>query len=192
MKIINLESISNGEKILAGSPRGRTFLVRLIEQVKQEKTAVPLFLDFTDIDVATGSFLRTLVLGFRDYCLSTELNVIPVVANLNEEMLEEMNLILDLKGDAILSCTLNDKNQISNVKVLGNLEEKHLITLKTVLREKEVNAVDLEKKYWEQEKIKATGWNNRLTSLVAKGILLEIKRGRQKFYRPVLEVEYGS
>lgn len=191
MKIINVLNISN-QKILAGSPRGRTFLAQLIEQVKQEEAAAPLFLDFGGIEVATGSFLRTVVLGFRDYCISAELNVIPVVANLNVEMLEEMSLILDLKGDAILSCSLNNKNQISDVKVLGKLEEKQLITLDTVLRDKEVNAVDLEKRYWEQEKIKATGWNNRLTSLVTKGILLEITRGRQKFYRPVLEVEYGK
>jgi hypothetical protein len=191
MKILKIIEIVKEENILAGSPRGRTLLAQLIKLVNQEKAPEPLFLDFASIEVATGSFLRTFVLGFRDYCVSAELNVIPVVANLNEEMLEEMNLILDLKSDAILSCSISNKNQISNAKVLGKLEEKQLITLDTVLREKEVNAVDLEKKYWEQEKIKATGWNNRLTSLVTKGILMEIKRGRQKFYRPVLEVEYG-
>jgi hypothetical protein len=191
MKIIKILNVSNGDTILAGTPRGRTFLAQLIERVKQEKTVLPLVLDFSGIEVATGSFLRTAVLGFRDYCINAELNVIPVVANLNEEMLEEMNLILEYKGDAIVSCSL-DRNRISNAKVLGKLEEKQRITLETVVREKEVNAVDLEKKYWNEEKIKATGWNNRLTSLVAKGILFEIKRGRQKFYRPVLEAEYGS
>lgn len=192
MKIIKILKINNGETILAGSPHGRILLAQLIGQVTQEKVATPLFVDFAGIEVATGSFLRTAILGFRDYCITAELYLIPIATNLTEEMVEEMNLILEAKGDAMLSCNLDQENQIYNAQILGKLEEKQLITLNTVLQEREVNAVDLEKKYWSQEKIKATGWNNRLNSLVMKGILFEIKRGRQKFYRPVLEVEYGK
>lgn len=187
MVIIKAIDISNREDILAGSPGGRTFLASLIAKVERRNETQILFLDFRGIQVATGSFLREAVLGFRNYCLNNNLKVIPVVTNLNETITDELELLLNLKGDVLLTCDLSSENKISNSKILGNLEEKQKVTLKTVLSESEVNAVELEKKYREQEDISATGWNNRLASLVSKGILLEIKRGRQKFYRPVLE-----
>jgi hypothetical protein len=38
------------------------------------------------------------------------------------------------------------------------------------------------------EAVGATAWNNRLTSLAAKSLVVEILQGRTKKYRPVLEV----
>jgi hypothetical protein len=52
---------------------------------------------------------------------------------------------------------------------------------------KEVDATTLARAYEVKEGIQVTGWNNRLTSLAAKGLLMEIKRGRSKVYRTVLE-----
>jgi len=192
MRKINIIDISEGNTILAGGPYGRIFLSRLIQTAEKNKNPEPLFLNFKGIDVATGSFLRASILGFRDYCRSAELNLVPVVANPNEEMIEEFSLILELKNDALVTCRLDENDHPYDARVIGELEDKQKVTLETVLIEREVNAVDLEKKYWDEEKIKATGWNNRLSSLVAKGILLEIKKGRQKFYRPILEVKYGN
>lgn len=192
MRKVNIIDISEGKTILAGGPYGRIFLSRLIQNVDKNKNTEPLFLDFKNIDIATGSFLRAAILGFKDYCRNADLNLVPIAANVDDTMIEEFSLILEIKNDAMVICRLDKNSSPFDAKIIGTLEDKQKVTLDTVLKEREVNAVDLERDYWKEEKIKATGWNNRLSALVAKGILLEVKRGRQKFYRPILEVTYGS
>jgi hypothetical protein len=45
-----------------------------------------------------------------------------------------------------------------------------------------------------QEKVAPTAWNNRIGSLLAKGLVIEVSNtGRNKRYRPILEgISYGT
>ena len=57
-----------GQSVLAGAGTGRAILSKLIAAIAGETDGPILYLDFENVDVATGSFLRETVLGFRAYC----------------------------------------------------------------------------------------------------------------------------
>jgi hypothetical protein len=185
---LSIYELGGKSSTLAGTPRGKQLLAALITKVSRSAEPIAIFLDFEGVDVATGSFLREAVLGFRDYCRNGELNLFPVVANAGSNIIDELNMVLELRGDAIVVCNINGNGHVTSAEVLGSLEEKQQITLAAVLQEKETDATTLQEKYRDSEPIKVTGWNNRLSALVEKGILMEVKRGRGKVYRPVLEM----
>jgi hypothetical protein len=56
-----------GSNVLAKTAFGRTVLRKLLEVTEAEpQQPEPAFLDFTDVDAATSSFLRECILGYRD------------------------------------------------------------------------------------------------------------------------------
>lgn len=188
MKRIYISELEGGDPVLSGMYRGRDLCDKLKSQLPRSVEPMPLFIDFKDVDLATGSYLREGVLGIKKYCRDEGLNIYPVVANISEESLQELELALKAYNDAIFHCTLDSRGRVSSVRLSGVLEDKDLKTFQAVASDKEVDAISLAEKYSSQDKIGPTGWNNRLAGLVAKGIVMEIRRGRAKFYRPVLEV----
>lgn len=176
-----------GDDVLAGGIEGKTVLGKLITSVVATGVPSPIFLDFRGVAVATGSWLREAVIAFRNYCLNSQLNLYPVVANPSPKVVEEMEGLLKLLNDAMVTCDFDEEGRVTSARVLGPLEGKQQVTLEAVLALREADAVTLAEKYREEEKVGATGWNNRLAALVAKSILMEIKRGRVKFYVPVVE-----
>lgn len=176
-----------GDDVLAGGIEGKSVLGRLITLVVASATPAPIFLDFRGVIVATGSWLREAVIAFRNYCLNSQLNLYPVIANPSPKVVEEMELLLKSLNDAMVSCELDEDGRVTSARILGPLEGKQQVTLDAVLALREADAVTLAEKYKNEEKVGATGWNNRLAALAAKSILMEIKRGRVKFYVPVVE-----
>jgi hypothetical protein len=185
-KEISIFDLGDKLPVLSGAPRGQVFLGKLISAVRPQEEHTPLFLNFKGVKVATSSFIRSGILAFRDYCMSTGLNLYPVLANLNEEIIDDLKLVLEPRGDAFVVCDLDD-GRVSSVRVVGSLDEKQRLTLEAVISEGETDAVSLKEKHEETESIGTTGWNNRLSSLAEKGLLMEVKRGRGKLYRPILE-----
>jgi hypothetical protein len=185
MKLRLLE-LGNGT-VLAGAAHGAVVLSRLVAQV--HRTAVPaiIALDFSGVMVATGSFLRECVFGFREYCRRSQPNLYPVVANLNETVLEELRDLLKNRRQALVCCVLEGEDAIVDPRVEGVLEEKQLVTLDAVLASGEADAASLAERFASTDKIGLTGWNNRLASLATEGILIEARIGRAKKYRPVVE-----
>jgi hypothetical protein len=179
--------LANSRTVLAGATQGKAMLAKLITAVNRAETPEPVLLNLARIDAATGSFLRESILGFRDYCTKTQPYLYPVVANANEVILDELEFLLNLNGDAFLTCELNKQGRVTSSRIVGRLNEKQQLTFDAVLEAREADAATLESKYRESEQIQTTGWNNRLSSLVARGVLMEIKKGRGKVYRPVLE-----
>jgi len=179
--------LGNGRTVLAGAIPGKAMLARLIAVVEPAFEPEPVLLNFDGVEAATGSFLREAVLGFRDYCTKTQPNLYPVVANANEVILDELAFVLKFNSDAFLVCSTDKHGNVKSSRVLGHLNEKQQLTFDAVIAVREADAAMLETKYRQTEKIQITGWNNRLSSLVAKGVLMELKKGRSKVYRPVLE-----
>lgn len=185
---ISFFKLSEGRNTLAGAIPGKNLLAKMIPIVEGRVEPAPLFLDFTEVDVATGSFLRETVLGIRDYCRGAQLNLHPVIVNANDEILEELKLPLKLRDEVIIACKLDETGKITSTRLIGTLGEKELATLQAVIELKETDAITLANMYARAENIGPTGFNNRLALLVAKGALVERKRGRSKFYSPILEM----
>jgi hypothetical protein len=184
--VIDIHELAGREDTLAGCADGAMVLSKLIEAAARVEETEVIALDFFKVEIATASFLREAVLGFRDYCRNSRPNLYPVVARANLTIVEELEGLLRLKGDAIVVCEMNSRG-IKSARVLGKLEDKQSVTLRAVLAARGADAATLAKRHPE-EKAKPTAWHNRLTSLSAKGILMETQSGRTKIYRPVVEV----
>ncbi|MFN2511728.1 MAG: hypothetical protein ABR568_09830 [Pyrinomonadaceae bacterium] len=186
-QILSLFELGNDRNVLAGAIPGKSMLGKLITAVRPPTAPEPVLLSFDRVDVATGSFLRESVFGFRDYCTKTQPNLYPVVANANEVIVDELEFLLRLSGDALFTCIVDEHGKVESSHIIGQLNDKQRLTFDAVLEAREADATTLQRKYGQTEQIQITGWNNRLSSLVVKGILMEIKKGRSKVYRPVLE-----
>lgn len=180
------------DDVLAGAREGAAMLAKLIELLGQGEDTQLAILDFRDIRVATGSYLRECVLGFRNYCRQRTPTNPVVIANADAVVAEELRSLLSAAGDALVTCELSETGVPKNGRVLGTLEEKQRATLDAVLRLGEADARALHEKFQRTESIGVTGWNNRLAALAEKGILIEEREGRAKRFRPVLkELQYG-
>lgn len=188
---ILIRELTGNNPVLSGSPRGSLLLSKLISTVQQHEEPTIVFLDFQGVEVATSSYLRVSVLGFRDHCVNLHLNLFPVVANVNVDIVEELRVALDGRNDAVIVCDLNKSGKITASRIVGSLDEKQRRTLEAIAKQGPVDAPTLERVYKRTEEIGATGWNNRLTALAEKGLLIQSKRGRGKEYRLVVELTNG-
>lgn len=186
MKLSTFELAGN-LSVLAGAIPGKNLFTRMVAAIQRRAEPAPLFLDFSGVDVATNSFLRESILGIRNYCRSAKTNWYPVIANANATVVEELHILLEDHGEAMVICELDGHGQASNAAVIGVLEEKQEITLDAVKALRRADAHALMEKFKLTEKIGITGWNNRLSSLAEKGLLIAIKKGRIKYYQPVME-----
>jgi hypothetical protein len=179
------------DRVLAGALQGQKVFGRLVAAITPSNDPQLCYLDFVNVDVATTSFLRECIIGFRNHALTHWSNVYPIVANLSQYVREELEHFLLQQGDALVICKLTKAGEPSNVHVLGHLDEKQEITLRAVIDEGEVDAPSLARK--DKSAVSPTAWNNRLAALAAKGLVIETSSGRGKKYRPVLQrLRYGT
>jgi len=191
MLVLRIREIAN-TNVLAGATNGKLALGELIARLPKAEIPKVIILDFSGVEVATGSFLREAVLAFRDYCRINRSNLYPVVANLSCEVAEELEFVLNDLGQALVICAYTD-SLLNKGRIIGILDEKQRIALNAVSEFGQADAGQLQKKYNEHENISITGWNNRLAALSLKGILMEFKSGRSKVYRPIVEgLEHGG
>lgn len=179
MFVIKIREFAEGREFLSGLT-GRRIYPRLIASIDKQNEPTTVFLDFTGVS-ASGSFFSQAILPLRIYARRMDGYV--VVCNLDEESKDELGWLLDVTPDAIFICNLSE-GVVSNPRWIGNLEEKQLFTLRAVGEETETDATYLSKKY---KDVQATGWNNRLSALSQKGLLMEYRSGRSKTYRSVLQ-----
>lgn len=175
-----------GSATLAGSAMGRQMLAQLIEKTKPVAEPTLAFLDFADVDIATGSFLREAVMGFRDFCRSAAGMIYPVVANPNATIEEELATYLRGRNDAIWACNLNTNGAATDPRILGELDVGQMSTIQLIAQHYPISAPELAK-LRPDDKIGTTAWNNRLATLSAKGMLKEVRHGKTKLFSPVME-----
>ena len=177
-----------GSNVLAQAVSGRNVLLKLLAASDLEpKAPEPVFLDFEGVDVATTSFLRESVIGYRNAIRARRSNLYPVVSNANAAIDEELQDMLRARGEAILSCKLSGTGSIRDVTLLGGLDPKHLQTFELVGQLGETDAGTLLREHGVAEPVTRTAWNNRLANLAGLGLVMELSRGRAKRYRPVLQ-----
>lgn len=178
--------IAANKATLAGSAMGRQMLATLIGETQPVAEPTVAYLDFAGVDIATGSFLREAVLGFRDFGRNAIGMLYPVVANANAIIEEELSVYLKDRNDAIWACALGDAGSASLPHILGELDAAQQSTMKLIAQHHRISAPELAK-LRPDEGIGTTAWNNRLATLTAKGILMEFKSGKTKTFAPVME-----
>lgn len=179
--------------VLAGALPGQKVFGEMIAATTPPSGPEVCFVDFANVDVATTSFLRESLLAYRNHARSHWANIYPVAANLGPSVREELEHFLNDQGNALVTCSLDPTGSVSEVRVLGRLDEKQESALRAVIREGEVDAPTLAERYKKKDAVSPTAWNNRLVALAMKGLLIELSIGRGKRYRPVLEqLSYGT
>jgi len=175
--------------VLAGVLNGRGALGRLLEHTASEPAAPEaVFLDFENIEVATASYLRESIVGFRDVIRGRDSLYYPVIANPNDAVRDELLELARARGDVFMTCVLAEDGTVRQAALTGDLEAKQLLTFKLVQEHGETDAGELMREYGEREKVRhATAWNNRLSALAALGLIVEMRQGRLKRYRPLFQ-----
>ena len=175
-------------KILAGAVHGRNVLARLMQCTGREPGGPELvFLDFSSIDIATASFLRECVLAFRNTVRRRRSNLYPVIANSNDQVTDELEVLLMPHGDVMMLCVLDNEARVREPRIIGGLDPKQRITFDLVQEHGETDAADLMRWHGKSEGVGQTAWNNRLASLAGLGLVVELSQGRSKRYRPLFE-----
>ncbi|MBO4227899.1 DUF4325 domain-containing protein [Bradyrhizobium neotropicale] len=159
----------------------------MIAATASPEAATTVFLDFKGVEVATSSFLREAIIGFRDYARLTATIVYPVAANLAPPVLEELEFFLRARNDVFWVCDLDADGQVSSARLLGDLDPAQRATFDAVRDLGSVTAPELAARFSDQN-IGPTAWNNRLSGLAAKGVLVERKVGKTKSFSSLLEV----
>lgn len=180
-----IHSIASSRATLAGTAMGRQMLAQLIAITKPVMVPTVAYLDFGGIDIATGSFLREAVLGFRDFSRNAVGMLYPVLANANATIEEELSVYLKDRNDAIWACSLDEDHVALSPHILGELDITQMKTLQLISQHQPISAPELAK-LQPNEGIGTTGWNNRLATLAMKGVLMEIKQGKTKKFSLVM------
>lgn len=181
-----LIDLTSGQAVLSGAIPGRKLLSKLIEATRSSETPTPAFLDFDQVEVATASFLREAVIGFRDYARQSLPNVYPVVANLLPAVAEELEFFVRARSDALWSCELDANDRVLGARLIGDLDPAQRSTFEAVIELGAITAPELAARFASQG-IGPTAWNNRLSALATKGLLVERKQGKSKSFSPLLE-----
>lgn len=184
--LLSINELADRQAILSGAQEGRRLFAKLVANAPAPNEPEPAFLDFSGIHVATASFLRESVVAFRDYARSTLPNLYPVIANANDAVAEELTFFLRHHADALWACDLDGGRPV-NAHLLGALDEVQRATFERVLELRSTSAPALAAESKGQIGVGATAWNNRLSNLAARGLLIERRGGKTKTFTPVLE-----
>ena len=188
MKIVRVPMLHGSDGILAGRLFGHRAFVAALEQLPELAEPSIVILDFGGVALATSSYLSAVLIPLRDHLRARRQPGYVVAANMVEDVREEADEMLNRLGEVLLTCAMDDGGRPNGVELCGRLDEKLEETLKLVSRKRETTAAELHEELQTLDRVGATAWNNRLASLAAKSLVVEVLQGRTKRYRPVLEV----
>ena len=182
-----LLDLLDGRTVLSGAVAGRQLLSALVAATPSAGTPTPLFLDFNGVEVATASFLRESVIAFRDYARQSSPNIYPAVANLNRAVAEELDFFVRARGDVLWCCDLDSQGKVTAAWLIGDLDPAQRATFKAVVESGAISAPELATRFADA-RIGPTAWNNRLSALAGKGLLVERREGKSKSFSSLLEI----
>jgi hypothetical protein len=173
--------------LLAGKEPGKQLLSKLIAATPAEPGGL-IAVDLNSVEVVTASFFREAFRAYRDYA-RTSLRCSVIFANAPDAVLEEAKILALQMNDAFVFANLKD-GELSQGRIVGHLEDKQALTLKLVTALGEADAKTLKDR--SEHQTGQSVWNNRLSALLSKGILVERLEGRTKIYRPIVkEIAFG-
>ena len=192
---ISIQQLLGDRESLAGAITGRQAFAKLLQLVEREPAAPEvLYLDFTGVQLASASFLREAILHFRDAVRRRGSKFYPVVANANDLVIEELEVLLANRRDVLMHCSVDRNGDAGSQRLLGDLDPKQRTTLEEVLQRQETDAGELMNAFGESEGVRQTAFNNRLTALAEMGLVIEVSHGRLKRYRALFQrgVAHGA
>lgn len=186
--IINIKELADAT-VLAGSVFGKKIFVRIIEKsIMEVPLPTALVIDFDGIELATASFLRESVFAVKSYMRMRQSSYYPIVANINDEIHEDLLILTDAMNDVVISCVSESAQNVSSATLIGRLEPKLKEVFDFVTQKGSASATSLRRVLGEDNSSSnSTVWNNRLSALVSRGIIKESTNGRLKIYKPIIE-----
>ncbi|HEY4329737.1 MAG TPA: hypothetical protein VGN88_08370 [Phycisphaerae bacterium] len=174
---------------LAGAADGATWIQAVRPRVDAAQPGL-YAIDFTGIRIATVSWLREAVLALCRYAAAIRPEIRFVATGLSQLVRDELEVALEATGSVLIAADLRMDSVLTKPMVLGKLDPALRDTLRAIEDRPEFDATFV------SQAIPGVGLsaaNNRLASLEAKGILSSERRGRSRFYRPILEdLRYGN
>jgi hypothetical protein len=168
-----------GER-LQGEPNGRRAFAIACEKLGGRKAGELVTLDFSDVLVVTASWISAMLLPLYRWAADEQTDLFFVIAYGPEtDWLDDLRLVARHNRRFFLVHPAAAKTQ--TVTLLGPMDEAERRTLQKVAELGEATGALLERECPE-EKIRATGWNNRLKDLHEKRVLRRSKRGREQVY----------
>lgn len=141
-------------------------------------------IDFTEVRLATVSWLREAVIGLQKYAATMRPDTVLIVANLADLVREELAVALEATGRVTVAATVSPNLQIHSPVLMGRLDPALSETLGVVQGQREFDASFVSRAL---PHVGLSAANNRLAALEDRGILKSQRRGRARLYDPVLE-----
>ena len=84
-------------------------------------------------------------------------------------------------------CELGTEDGVVRAWLIGELDSAQRSTFEAALELGAITAPELAVRF-AQQRIGSTAWNNRLSALATKGLLVERKQGKTKSFSSLLEI----
>ncbi|WNG33298.1 hypothetical protein F0U61_06455 [Archangium violaceum] len=178
-----------------GATRGQQHIAPLLSELHGAPSGEIVIYDFEGIEHTTASYINATVFrllrasgrAIEEASVSVTsggadsgeaLDIFLLVANLSEDVAEELQTVLKSHNAVCLEATKWDGNGIAQARVRGVLDGVLRDTLVRVVTNRNATATMLA----EREPPNVTGWNNRLMELYRRRLVTRIKEGRQYIY----------
>lgn len=175
---------TTGATDIIGVAAGKAAQAPLLDVAKALPRAPWVVVDFKGIDMVSASAARECILPLGVYL--NELGALAVLANLNQETLEEIAFAAQAMRQPVVVAASLTADRPSGLRILGDLDAKHLETLRLVARLTETDAKAVHEASGDNS-TGVTAWNNRLATLAGMRFLRERKSGKTKHYSLTLE-----
>jgi len=185
MKIARLLALAKNDEVLAGSSAGRQMSNTLWKLAKSTDPGL-FILDCAGIEVATSSFMREAIIGFRNSIRRDRPDLYPALSNLSPEVEEELLGLLNQMGEAFWVFDISH-GSVKKHRLVGRIDAKLKEALELIERGEGHDATTLWKSTNSTESVGVTAWNNRLANLSKQGLVFEHKVGKQKYFHPLYE-----
>lgn len=209
MTIIH-QLLQGGPATRWGATAGQTDLGSLAIRTAAADSPV-VILDFEGIEAANGSYVRATALwmlrcaiearrGSRDEAAGSRdpWRIHPLamhgffLAGLSEEVRHDVTIQLNEGRLPCLEVVEREGDEIQSVAILGHLDTQLRRTLDCLLEIGEECSAETLCRRFHEDRIGATGWNNRLAELHQRHLIGRRKDGKfWKYYTMFKEVTYG-
>lgn len=200
MNVIPMKGTAR-ETHLYGASVGEVHRNRVLERVGTPQAPGELVvLDFRGVQAVTASYLKANLFWLMEAGARTQvdagvlddggpppLHVYPMVANLTDEVRAELRELLLARGRCCIEARDFSTHVVSRGELHGPLDRVLEDTVKILSAlKKPVSALDLDAMR-KDDRVKATGWNNRLAQLHGLRLVQRKKENRQWMYRLIAE-----
>jgi hypothetical protein len=170
---------ASASEIWSGETFGRKTLVALIAQCAEFQGRLCV-VDMTGISLVTASAFRAALRGLKEY-VATTFGVPTIFVNATSETLEEAEYVATKFGEIYVFGQL-EGDRLHNVQLVGQLDEPLRSTLALV---EDLGESDARALFQHAGSPGIGAWHNRLSDLVARGLLISRAEGRSKTYRAI-------